>query len=204
MRKEIIFVISDGYEDAQGAYAACAVSSWTGREYVVKTAAAARRPIESAGGFVAYPNYAISEIPPTCAGIVLIGSPLWLENTAEREQAAELARSVKDSDRLVAGIGTGVNLMASSGILNDVYHTGMAPGREDILRGVYIGGHMRQNALAVRDGQIVTARADAPAEFAQMTVSALTDLNRHIVDAWYRAGHHEAGVFAAPRERRAV
>lgn len=187
MEREIIFVILDKYADWEGAYAAYAVSTYTRGSYVVKTASVSREPVVSAGGFTAYPNYSVNEIPKDYAGILLVGGIGWAQHPEDAAKFAPIVEECRKSGRLLGGICAGADFLAKCGVLNDVYHTGNSLRELERYGGeAYAGANMFQAAQAVRDGQIVTANSSAALDFARAVMSALTDVNKSGVDAWFK------------------
>jgi putative intracellular protease/amidase len=106
------------------------------------------------------------------AGIVVVcGSPLF-ETDSPPDIDAELLKS-RENGCIIAGICGGTTALARAGLLNDVRHTSNGLEYLQKLAKGYSGSasYVDQPA-AIRDGDIITAPAPAPATFAKEVLMA--------------------------------
>ncbi|WP_455586668.1 type 1 glutamine amidotransferase family protein [Bacteroides sp.] len=199
MKKEILFVLLDGFADWEGAYIApnlnCGVEPGSESKYVVKTVAVTKAPVVSCGGFKILPDYEINDIPTNYAGIVLIGGMSWF--TPEAKAIIPLIKDAIEKKRLVAGICNASVFLGMHGFLNEVDHTSNGLEYLKNYAGVnYTGERHYINEPAVRSGNIVTANGFAALEFCREILYALEADTSKKIEKSYRM--NKTGVWEAP------
>jgi putative intracellular protease/amidase len=85
----------------------------------------------------------------------------------------------------VAAIGGATSGLARVGLLDDRAHTSDVAAFLE-LSGYQGAGNFRKDALAVTDGDVITASGIAPVEFAREIFARLEVFEPDVLDAWYR------------------
>ncbi len=75
MKKNILFVILEGFADWEAAYLSSAIRTFNANEYDVKTVSLEKNAVESIGGFRVIPDYDIHDMPKDYEALILIGGP---------------------------------------------------------------------------------------------------------------------------------
>lgn len=199
MKKEILFVLLNGFADWEGAYIApslnCGVEPGRENKYAVKTVSLTKNPVMSCGGFKVVPDYEINDIPCDYAGIVLIGGMSWL--TPEAEAVTPLVKDAILNKKLVAGICNASVFLGMHGFLNNVNHTSNGLDYLKNYAGAnYTGENFYINEPAVRDANIVTANGFSALEFCREILYALEADTPKKIEKSYRM--NKTGVWEAP------
>lgn len=185
-KRPIVFVVLPDYADWEGSYAAYAISKNDENQHVVRTASFSADPITSGAGYSTYPDFTLDRIPVDYAGIILLGGPGWQTDRQRIHEVEPLVRACYEQGRLLGGIGAGVNFLAASGLLNDVFHTGNSIEELRSYAGpAYDDALFCSNAGAVRDGNVVTAAGPFPLAFAGSVLEVLEDPENTQGAAWY-------------------
>jgi putative intracellular protease/amidase len=153
--------------------------------YHVKTVGESRARITTAAGLTILPDMTVEELEPgASAMLILPGADTWLEKP--RAAILEQAIALLAAGTPVAAICGAVVGLAQAGILNERTHTGnsleelrQAPG--------YAGASRYRDQPAVTDGDLITASAIAPLEFAYEIFKKLEVYRPPALDAWYQA-----------------
>ena len=151
--------------------------------YRVQTVAERNEQVTTMGGVRVMPDVVLDRLSPDdSAMLILPGADLWDEggNTA----FAVKAREFLDAGVPVAAICGATYGLAAGGLLNDRKHTSGAPDYLAAAPG-YDGAEHYQNAMAVTDGDLITASPVAPAEFAREVLAKLDVYRPEVLDAWY-------------------
>lgn len=196
MKKEILFVLLDGFADWEGAYIApslnIGVEPGSESKYVVKTVAVTKDPVMSGGGFKVLPDYGIKDIPAEYAGIILIGGMAWL--TPEAEAVVPLVEEALANRKLVAGICNASVFLGIHGFLNEVNHTSNGLDYLKNYAGPSYTGESRYiNEPAVRDANMITANGFSALEFCREILYALQADTPDKIERSYRM--NKTGVF---------
>lgn len=199
MKKEILFVLLDGFADWEGAYIApvlnCGAEPGSESKYVVKTVAIGKDPVVSCGGFKVLPDYELNDIPDGYAGIVLIGGMGWL--TPEAEAVVPLVKSAFMDKKLVAGICNASVFLGMHGFLNEINHTSNGLDYlKDYAGTNYTGEGRYINEPAVRDANVVTANGFSALEFCREILYVLKADTPKKIEKNYRM--YKTGVWEAP------
>lgn len=188
-KKEIIFVLLDGFADWEGAHTAVCLN--TGVKpgspipFTVKTMSVSKEPVMSIGGFKVLPDYDIDTIPDNYAGVVIVGGMSLF--TAEAELIVPLVEKTLSENKLVAAICNGSVFLGKHGFLNNVKHTSNGLDYLKQYAGdKYIGEELYMDKRAVRDGNIVTAGGTSELEFCREVLHALNADTAENVDESYQ------------------
>jgi putative intracellular protease/amidase len=150
----------------------------------VKTFAFDKEPVTSMGGLRVEPDFAVGEIKPDNAALLLLpGSNIWLE-----PRQMDVMPKVKEflhAGVPVAAICGATFALANAGILDDRIHTSNDLNFLKSACPAYKGEQLYRKAPAVTDGNLITASGVAPLEFTQHILSKLDVLSETALDAWY-------------------
>jgi putative intracellular protease/amidase len=161
----------------------------------VATVGPSTAPVTTAGGVRILPDAALADVDPADAAmLVLPGNDIW--HTDAFVPFAAAARAFLDAGVPVAAICGATGGLALAGLLDDRAHTSNAA---EFLTGLgYGGAHLYRDEPAVTDGDLITASATAPVEFAREILARLDVYEPHVLASWYKlygrrdpAGFHE-------------
>jgi len=150
--------------------------------YSVKTAGLSTEPVTTIGGITILPDTTFDELEPAqSAMLILSGGAGWEEG--KYPNVIEKAKLFLAEGVPVAAICGATAGLARAGILDDKQHTSNAP---DYLKAMnYRGEVFYQNQPAVTDGNVITAGATAPIDFAYHIFKKLDLYNAQTLEAWY-------------------
>ena len=120
------------------------------------------------------------------AMLVLPGADTW---DSEHEAALALAVRLLDRGVPVAAICGATLGLARAGVLDDRDHTSNAP--DFLTVSGYAGASRYRDEAVVEDGDVITAPATRPVDFAAAVFRRLEVFPPAVVDAWY--GLHTTG-----------
>lgn len=188
MRKEIIFVLLNGFADWEAAHLAVCLNTGVkpGRpvKYTAKTLSLTKAPVVSIGGFRVLPDYDIHTLPEDYAGLVLVGGDNWF--STEAESIVPLVEKMVRENKLVAGICNASVFLGKHGFLNHVKHTSNTLDYlKNVAGGKYTGEAHYIERQAVCDGNIVTANGTAQLEFCRDILYALNADEPEIIEESY-------------------
>jgi putative intracellular protease/amidase len=150
--------------------------------YRVQTVGVSREPVKTAGGLTILPDLQLSELEPAqSAMLILPGSDVWAQGTYP--EAIEKAKAFLAAKVPVAAICGATAGLALAGLLDDRPHTSNA--REYLQALGYRGEAFYQDQLVVTDGDLITANATAPVDFAYHILNKLQMHSPRLLDAWY-------------------
>jgi putative intracellular protease/amidase len=156
--------------------------------FTIRTVGPTRDPVRTMGGLTIIPDMQLAELrPEESAMLILPGSTAWEEGA--HDDAVEKARAFLDAGVPVAAICGATWGLASGGLLNARPHTSNAPAFLSPIPG-YTGGAYYVNEPAHRDGDLITASATAPVEFARAIFERLGLYAPPVLDAWYALYKH--------------
>ncbi len=175
-KKEVIFVLLNGFADWEGAYISTCLNTGVKPgnpiKYTVKTLSLSKEPINSIGGFKLLPDYSIEDIPEDYAALILIGGMNWFN--PESLKILPLVEKAISRNRLVAAICNASVFLGMNGLLNQVKHTSNTLEYLKQYAGdLYTGEGNYQNKQAVTDCNIITASGTSPIEFCREILYAL-------------------------------
>jgi putative intracellular protease/amidase len=150
--------------------------------YVVRTVAATAAPVVTMGGVRITPDLTLDELrPANSAMLVLPGAQGW--DAGEHGAMAEAAGAFLEAGVPVAAICGATAGLARAGLLDTRRHTSNAA--EYLAATGYAGGEHYVDAPAVRDGDLITASAVHPVEFAREVLARLDAYTPEVLDAWH-------------------
>jgi putative intracellular protease/amidase len=163
----ITIVLTEGFSDWEIAPLAGAGRAFFGAE--IRFTSPSGGPINSAAG-LPIANTQVFEAPAN--GVVVVcGGPAWEGNAAP--EIADQLRIAHANGCVIAGICGGTVALARAKLLDHVRHTSNGPGYLQELVPDYAGSESYvDQPSAVRDGNIITAPAPAPASFASEVLAA--------------------------------
>lgn len=188
MKKEILFVLLNGFADWEAAHIAVCLNSGVkpGRpvKYIAKTLSLTKDPVISIGGFRVFPDYDLHTLPEDYAGLILVGGDNWF--SPEAESLVPLVEKMIRENKLVAGICNASVFLGKHGFLNHVKHTSNTLEYLKNAAGEkYTGDAHYIEQQAVRDGNIVTANGTAQLEFCREILYALNADEPEIIEESY-------------------
>jgi len=151
--------------------------------FEVKTVGPSRKAVTTMGGVTVLPDMSLAELEPAhSAMLVLPGADLW--DQSEGMEAAEKAKVFLAAGVPVAAICGATFGLASAGVLNNVRHTSNAL---EYLKTSpnYRGEALYRDEPAVTDGDVITAGATAPIDFAYHIMKRLDVFRAETLEAWY-------------------
>lgn len=200
MQSEFVAVgVYEGMADWEIGHAVAHINSgaWQSRldRYRVRTVGETGEAVTTMGGVKIAPDLTLDElIPEENAMLILAGADIWLEggNRAFSEKAREfLAAGIP-----VAAICGATFGLAGAGLLNERRHTSNAPEVLAMADG-YDGAESYRDEPAVRDGDVITASAIAPVEFAREIFARLDLYGPKVLNAWYKLyGCHDPAGYS--------
>lgn len=170
----------------------CALLMAVARSYlgvVVKTATSDGSPVTSMGGLNVTPDLSYDDVKTQDFDALVVPGGLAWEKGLVPETLPALVHSFHDEKKMTAGICAAASMLAGTGILNDIKHTGNRLGSHQAYPaysgdGLYIDG-----PAAVHCDGVVTAAGTAPFTF---TVEVLKGLG-----LWNATAEEEMAPFSA-------
>ncbi|HET8621311.1 MAG TPA: DJ-1/PfpI family protein [Acidimicrobiales bacterium] len=151
--------------------------------FEVVTVGETRDPVTTMGGLRLTPDMAVADLDPAgSAMLILPGADTWL--AGGNEVFVDAARAFLDAGVPVAAICGATGGLAAAGLLDDRPHTSNA--REFLEATGYRGSAHYREAGAVTDGDLITASATAPVDFARAIFARLGLYEPETLDAWYK------------------
>ncbi|MTK10313.1 MAG: glutamine amidotransferase [Hungatella sp.] len=185
MKKNVLFVILEGFADWEAAYLSTAIRTFNPDQYDVKTVSLEKKAVESIGGFRVIPDYDIHDMPKDYEALILIGGTSWRGESAQ--QIRPLAESCFHDGRILGGICDASAFLGTIGLLNDVRHTSNdCDNLKQWAQNAYTGEKNYIVEPAVRDETIITANGVSPLEFAREVLMALNIAPENEILKWYQ------------------
>lgn len=185
--KTVHVAIYDTLADWEVGYAMAGINNpaWQAEpgRYTVKTVGLTREPVRTVGGMTLVPDLTLDELDPAeSAMLILPGADTWA--TGDNAGFAKKARELLDTGLPVAAICAGTAGLAAEGLLDDRAHTSNAA--EFLAATGYAGAQHYRNEMAVTDGNVVTASAFAPVDFAREIFALLGVYTPEVLGSWYK------------------
>jgi putative intracellular protease/amidase len=151
-------------------------------KYRIRTVAVSEEPVTTMGGLRITPDQSIARLTPKdSAMLVLPGGTAW--DQRKNSEAADLAAQFLAEQLPVAGICGATFGLASRGLLDAVPHT--SNSKEYVAASGYKGSNFFREAPAVTSGNLITASAMSPLEFAKEVFAMLDIYSEQTLAAWY-------------------
>jgi putative intracellular protease/amidase len=152
--------------------------------YAVVTVSDSRSPVTTMGGVRITPDVALTDLSPQdSAMLILAGADTWLD-AGGNAAFARKAREFLEVGVPVAAICGATAGLAAEGLLDGRRHTSNAA--EFLAATGYGGAKLYVDAPAVTDGDLITASATAPVEFAREVLARLDVYEPAVLAAWYK------------------
>ena len=150
--------------------------------FAVKTVSLSGEPITTLGGLRVTPDQTLAKLNPSASVmLVLPGGITW--DQQKNKEAAQLASEFLAAGTSVAAICGATVGLASLGLLDGVPHT--SNSKEYIAATGYKGGAFFRKQPAVKSGNLITASAMSPLEFAREVFATLDVYSEATLAAWY-------------------
>jgi len=150
--------------------------------YKVVTVGATTEAIRTTGGVRIIPDVAIDNVSLSDSALLILpGGTAWDEG--KNGEAAELAARFISNKIPVAAICGATAGLAKAGLLDKTKHT--SNSQEYLAATNYKGATHYIDAPAVRGGDLITASAMSPVDFAKEIFSCLDLYSDEVLDAWY-------------------
>lgn len=188
MRDTVYFLAFDGFADWHAAQALCEIRR--PGEWRLQTVGFSMQPVLSMGGLRVVPELTLDQLDLKRAALLIVpGGYLW--ERGQGEEAVAAARRVHAAGAPVAGIDSGVLVLARAGLLNACRHTGSWPGHIAAHVPGYVGADQYDaQVLAVSDGGVITASQLGSVEFAREVIRTLDLYSPSDREHWYRLFKH--------------
>lgn len=188
MGKETVHLfVLDTMSDWEPGHAIARINSpdWQKRpdRYRVRTVGLSREPVTSMGGVTILPDLSLGELAPSDSSMLILpGASSW--DGGDGDEAVEKAKEFLAAGVPVAAICGATFGLARGGVLDDRRHTSNAP--EYLKQSGYKGEALYQDEPAVTDGDLITASATAPVDFAYQIFKRLDMYDAGSLEAWFR------------------
>lgn len=149
--------------------------------FQVKTVGETREPVKTIGGVTILPDTTLAELEPAESALLILPGGNWSEG--KHLAAIAKVRQFLAAGVPVAAICGATEGLARAGILDNVQHTSNAP--EYLQATGYQGAAHYQHQRAVTAGELITAGAASPIEFAYQIFQKLGVYEPPILEAWY-------------------
>lgn len=184
-QKTVHLFVFDTLSDWEPGYAVAGINNPAFQlrpgQYRVQTVGIGNEPVTTIGGLTVLPDMKLDELEPAqSAMLILTGGTAWDEG--KNAEAVDKARAFLAAGVPVAAICGATFGLAGGGLLDDKGHTSNA--REYLKATKYRGEALYQNEPAVTDGNLITAGATAPIEFAYRIFERLELYSTETLEAW--------------------
>ena len=151
-------------------------------QFKVRTVSLSEKPITTMGGLRITSDLTLDRLKPgNSAMLVLPGGTAW--DKKKNKEAAQLAGDFLAEGVPVAAICGATAGLARAGLLDDVPHT--SNSKDYLAATGYRGAAFYRQKPAVRSGNLITASAMRPLEFAKEVFAALDVYADDVLAAWY-------------------
>ncbi len=187
MKKSIVHLyIFDTMSDWEYGYLIAGINNpqfqQTPGKFKVKTVSLSAKPITTMGGLRVTADLALDTLKPgSSAMLVLPGGIAW--DKKKNKEAAQLAVEFIAKGTPVAAICGATAGLARVGLLDAVPHT--SNSKDYIVQTGYKGGAFFLDKPAVKSGNLITASAMSPLEFAREVFATLGVYSDNVLLAWY-------------------
>jgi putative intracellular protease/amidase len=181
------FLAIDRFSDWEAAYALAALNNPFAQKqpgrFGIETVGMTAELVRSQGGLSIKPDIVLDALSPQHSAMLIIpGSVLW-----DEREVPEVMAKVKEfiaAKKPVAAICGATLALAKAGILDERRHTSNAP--EYLTPTQYRGAKHYDPALAVTDGELITASSMGALEFAREIFHKLDVYEPPLTEAWYQ------------------
>lgn len=184
--KKVYLYVFDTLADWEYGYAVAGINNpqfqKNAERYKVITVGTTTLSVITAGGVRITPGESIDKVVTgDSAMLILPGGASWDEG--ENAEAADLAAQFLSKKIPVAAICGATFGLAKAGLLDKAKHT--SNSFDYLAATQYQGAKHYVDAPAVRDGNLITASAMSPVDFAKEIFSCLDIYDDDVLNAWY-------------------
>lgn len=183
MKKEIVVFIAEGYADWESAYI-CAELNKPETGFIIKTAAVNKNPVISMGGFMAVPDYSISELPQNFHMLILVGGTSWARN--KNDDVKQIVDLCINNNIPIAAICDACTFLAKNGYLDSKEHTGNSLVYLEQSAPNYKGSSYFIEKQAVSKDGLITANGTSAVEFAKEILKHFNVMPEDKLEEWYQ------------------
>ena len=185
MHRLFISMFFDTLADWEPGFAIAGINNpaWQAQpgRFQVKTVGETREPVTTIGGLTILPDITLAELEPARSALLILPGGNWSEG--KNLAAIEKARQFLAAGVPVAAICGATEGLARAGMLDTIQHTSNAP--EYLQATNYQGAAHYQPQRAVTAGNLITAGAASPIEFAYQIFKKLEVYDTQTLEAWY-------------------
>ncbi len=187
MENQTVYLyVFDTLSDWEPSYAVAGINNPAFQQlpgrFVIKTTGISKQIVKTIGGLTLIPDTTLAEVKPSASAmLILSGGAGW--ESGQHNEAIQLAKLFLRVGKPVAAICGATAGLAISGLLDKVQHTSNAAVYLQATN--YQGGKYYQEEPAVTDGNLITASATAPIEFAYHIFKKLGIYSDKTLEAWY-------------------
>ena len=116
--------------------------------------------------------------------LILPGGNAW--EKGGNKEIGQLTKDMLEAGKTVAAICAATIYLGQIGLLNDLKHTSSDLNYLKAMAPEYSGGDLYRNALAVTDGNLITANGIAPIEFACEVFKAIGLYGEEAIEKWFQ------------------
>jgi putative intracellular protease/amidase len=186
-REVVHFLALERFPDWEAAHALAALDNPFAQKrpgrFRTETVGITAEPVRSRGGLSVQPDSVLQRLSPHQSAILIVpGSDLW-----EQREMPEVMAKVREflaAKKPVAAICGATLALAKAGLLDERRHTSNAP--EYLAATRYRGAKHYDAALAVTDGDLITASSMGALEFAREILRKLDVYESQVLEAWYQ------------------
>lgn len=182
----IAIALTEDFADWEPALLTAVARGYLGVE--IATASPDGAPVTSMGGMRIAPDIAYADLDPgRFDALVIPGGLIWEKGGAP--DFSPVIRRFHGAGKVVAGICAAASVVAGSGVVNALAHTGNRLASHQAWPGYDGAAHYRDQPQAVSDGGVITAPGSSPVSFCREVLMAL--------DLWTDEAESELAAFAA-------
>lgn len=185
MKKEVIFVLTEGFADWEGAFLSSLITNggFEGNDvkYNVRTISVSKKTVMSFGGFHVIPD--CDKLPDDYAALILLGGTSWKFESVK--WVDDLVKDALKKNILIGALCDASLFLAINGYLNGIKHTSNSLEEVKKYAANYTGESNYQLRQAVLDNNIVTANGTGYLEFTRIILQILNVDTEQNIDAFY-------------------
>jgi putative intracellular protease/amidase len=187
--KNVYIYVQDTWSDWEAGYAIAELNSGRffkskGERIPVKTVGLTKDPITTAGGVSIIPDLTLEAVTvESSAMLILVGGETWQD--PKHQPVVAKAKALLDANVNVAAICGASGALAEAGLLDHRPHTSDSIEFLKMVAPHYNGDAYYKDDRAVSDGNLITASAAGPLEFARSILQRLEVFSDEALEAWY-------------------
>ncbi|MCA1745498.1 MAG: glutamine amidotransferase [Bacteroidales bacterium] len=183
MKKKIAVFLFEGFSDWEIAYLTPEINKSEGFEMVYFSTSGDL--VTSMGGLQVKPAKALKDLAiEDLEMLILPGGTTW--EKGGNKEIGPITKDMLEAGKTVAAICAATIYLGQVGLLNNLKHTSSDLNYLKAMAPEYTGGDLYQNALAVTDGNLITANGIAPIEFAREVFKAIGLYGEEAIEKWFQ------------------